>query len=168
MAQFEEGHLGDIRDFAYDLDSDEEPYDSDLDASDDSGWESEIPSDEDEESDEAQKAFDAFSKRFKDRLSLEPGSRRPHYIFDNFNDPSKPLDLSLIPTHMRKTDQDVMALMWLSLIKEKDYSDTSHATLEAEFLRHIDRKNRRVSQLGGPSISALSVRCPPHRANRCR
>lgn len=148
MTQMEEGHFGDIRDFAYDLDSDEEPYDSDSDASDGSGWYSEDASDEDfEESEEAQKAFAAFSKRFQDQLSLEPGPRRQHYVFDSLNDPSKPLDLSLIPEHMRKTDADVMALMRLSLIKEKDYSDTSHATMEKEFIRHIDRKKSKSKSI---------------------
>ncbi|PVH94676.1 hypothetical protein DM02DRAFT_602165 [Periconia macrospinosa] len=173
MTRFEDGDLGDIRDFALDLDSDEEPYglgsdeepyDSDLDEGDSSDFGEFASDDEFVESEEAQKAYDAFSKRFQEQLSLAPGSRRQHYVFDNFNDPSNPLDLSLIPEHMRKTDADVMALMRLSLIKQKDYSDTSNATLEKEFFRHIDRKKSKIfkdsfhaADSGGPKYFLFSL-----------
>jgi hypothetical protein len=139
MTRFEQGNIGDIRRFAYDLDSDEEPEDSEFDASDFSEDDPDIPPNEEEDSEEAEKAFEEFAKKFKDNLSLESGSKHQHYIFD-FSDPKHSIDLSRVPDHMKKTDLDVMVLLRDSIAKQKDYSDTSHATLEKEFLRHIDRQ----------------------------
>jgi hypothetical protein len=161
----------DVSDYSDDPGEEDSDFDGDNDSKVSSEHSSsEIPSDEDddefffekeEEADkwaleqrhksvEAQKAWDEFSQKFQDHLSLVPGARRQNFIFDHLNDPSKPLDLSSIPEHLRKSDEDVMALMRLSLMKERNYEDTSDANMRAEFERYINREKSK-----GKSISLL-------------
>lgn len=170
MTRFEEGKIGDIRRWACDLDSDEDLADEFSDSADDGAemYDPEAEADGDwtdedgdeyndyvsklsqgqsqelvPKSDAADKAWDEFSSKFGDYLSLGSGSagrRRQHYIFDQFNDPTKKLDLSCIPAEIRKSDEDVMVLMRLSLMKERDYNDMREEVMRPEWERFLNRQ----------------------------
>lgn len=168
MTKFEEGKIGDVRRFACDLDSDEDTEDAfsekadedeemmyDDEADDDDEWTDEEGDEFDEwmsklsegqkqelkpRSDDADKAWDEFSTKFSDYLSLGSSSKRQHYFFNQFNDRTKPLDLSCIPAEIRKSDEDVMMLLRLSLMKEKDYNDMREETMRPEWERFMNRQ----------------------------
>lgn len=166
MARFEEGKIGDVRRWACDLDSDEDTEHGYLDdededaemydpeAADDDEWEDEEQGVYDEyvskltqgqsrelvpKSDAADQAWDEFTHKFSDYLNISD-RRRQHYVFDQFNDPTKPLDLSCIPEDIRKSDEDVMVLMRLSLMKEKDYNDMREEIMRPEWERFLNRQ----------------------------
>ncbi|KAF2180722.1 hypothetical protein K469DRAFT_692577 [Zopfia rhizophila CBS 207.26] len=148
MDEFERKPPFDIRRFANDLDTDDEVSDEDLDdiQSDDGDdqWDTEESSgDEDPSYDfngnnDAEKAMDVLSKQYK-AMTLAT-STETDYFLNILRHPSAAFH---IPPSIRNHPADLMATLRLSMMRLKEYN-SSHAGMEADLIRHIDREKSKV------------------------
>lgn len=152
MEIFESGAL-DIRQFANDPDTDEDMFDSDLDDEEelsdgqlealgdddgDSDWGTE-PSDDDdgtewvleEENKDMNNAVDILANSFNQFII-----RQPDYFLSVLRDPKQ---AKHIPESVRKQPAILMQVARSALRRQKTY-DSSFASIEADFYRHIDRQ----------------------------
>lgn len=173
-----ETEMIDIRRFAADLDTDEEPSDSDFDSEfddeeldeeelaaleEDDGdpdWASDesasMVGDDDDDDDEfvlesenvdMDEALDTLIEQFQ-----SAGSREPDYFLPILRAPENAHGL---PESVTSRPANLMHTLRMALRSQKLY-DTSHASMEADFYRHIDRhKSKGTMAFGVKTVSAL-------------
>ena len=100
----------------------------------------------------ADKALGIFKNQFKSTSLFQ---QEPDYFLPILKNPSTARD---VPASIRNHPADLMATLRLSLMNQRSYDNMTDLTMQADFLRHIDReKSKGKSHICKPTLCSASV-----------